>query len=199
MDLNEIANRPVRNDSSSSVPGGMGIRTENQTLETLGADAISTVQNDWRNKVRNMDLESHSVEDHLTINQMKQDQLVNIQNELLDYPEKDFASISARVNSLVDGAEFQGHKILSEFRIVDSTSIYDYMARIEVEKNSIGDEIKANTQDLKARMISKQNLVAGDALNGKLDPKVIDEVKEYISSLNKSITLDNSYIKKLLA
>jgi hypothetical protein len=198
MDISSISSRPVKQESSTLIQQENIKNISSLSTPTLvEKDAISLVHNDFRAKIRNMDLESHSLENLLTMKQLRQDGLVNIQNELLDYPEKDFNFISSRINSIVDSLEFLGEKILTDFRISENTSIYDYQAKIEVEKNAINDQIQAHAQELKARLISKQNLVAGTS-SSDLDMKTVNDVKDFLGALSQNMIVDNSYIKKLL-
>ncbi|GEM_PF-4900400 len=197
MDITSIVNRPVKQDTSALIQPET-VKNDMPLARVIETDTISTVQNDMRAKIHNLDLESHSVENLLTMKQLRQDGLVNIQNELLDYPEKNFTHISSRINTIVEESEFLGKKILTDFKIDENTSIYDYQARIEVEKNTMNDEISAHAQELKARMVSKQNLVAGDS-SLEMDVKLFDDVKEFLGSLSKTMTVDNSYIKELLS
>lgn len=198
MDISSIVSRPVKQDSSTLIQqDNIKNITPVSAQSLVEKDAISLVQNDMRAKVRNMDLESHSLENLLTMKQLRQDGLVNIQNELLDYPEKDFNLISSRINSIVDSSEFLGDKILTDFRISENTSIYEYQAKIEVEKSTMNEQIQAHAQELKARLVSKQNLVAGTSSSG-LDMKTVSDVKDFLGALSKNMVVDNTYIKDLL-
>ena len=201
MDIRNVSDQPVQNNGSRSVSGGKTADTRISPAAAGNDIDISLVKNDWRVKVRAFETEIRSLEEVISRNQVKQEGLVRIQNELLAVSEEELPEVRQKIDVVIKNHSFDGAALLEQFKLNEGRSPYEYSAAIEVEKNRLVEETKQFTSELKTKMISRENVIfASNALDpSTLGPEgLVNEIKDYIKSVNGASALDNTRIKDLL-
>lgn len=162
--------------------------------------AISNVKNDWKVQVRNLDIETRTLQGTISRHQMIQDTLISIQTELIGHDESTPEQTIRNVNRIIDNARFNEDPVLERFRLQDPSFIYEYTAIIEAEKNQVFEQITDLSSQIKTNLIAKENLVIAGGGMDRIDfsNEIFTEVKDYLNTLNNSSNLDNSRIKDLL-
>jgi hypothetical protein len=201
MDVKGVSGRAV------GLSGASDLRArEGEDAEKKDPSVLSTISNDWRMKIRAIDFDIKQLQENISLGQIQVETLSSLQTGLLDFPDADVHAGTASgkaveyVNAVIEKTEFNGKKILSDFRLEPGTPLYTYMAQIEVEKNRLQGEIKDSGQELKARLVSRENIFQnGSGVTAQeISDEVIRDIKKYLSNADGTSRIDNSHIKDLL-
>jgi hypothetical protein len=200
-----VSTMDIRNVSSPSVRDrevkGSGNGVSSQGIGIISADRteISALGSEWRGRVRVLDEEIRSLQDRLSRAHLRQDGLVDMQNELLEYTGDNFSDVRGRVQTLSRNIRYNGEPVLSEFELRHENEVYDLAARIEIEKNRLSDEKSGLTRELKSAAVARENVVLTGAGTSLGSPEAfLDELRSYARELNRASFLDQSRIRDLL-
>jgi hypothetical protein len=197
MDVKGVSNRPVE----MTPPTGERVsRVENREMDFPAMDTVSSLTENWKVRIKNIDSEIRDLQEKITIHQLKREGLASLQMELMDVQEADTETASKLVHKTINEITFNDTALLSDFEMKPGISYYDYLTGIETEKNRLLDDIHENSHDLKSKMIEKENILFA---SNNIDPEEMrsqrmTDIQDILSSLGKDMKSDNSYITKLL-
>lgn len=194
MDIAKVGATYIKDRDIPTSPPSTAAPTPNTDRADLSGPAA-----EWRGKVRLLDEEIRTLQDRLSRAHLRQDALVDLQNELLEYDGTNFPTVRQRVERLVQSVRYNGEPLLADITLLREEDLWSLSARLEVEKNRLAEEKSALSRDLKAASIARENLILSSSGTPATPPeKALAELRSDLAELSRASYLDHSRIRNLL-
>lgn len=173
------------------------LTTEETKHQTKNEDVISSLKNDWKTKIRNMDLDIKDLQNTLSKQQMKRDLFVELQTESLSFSGNNKNEVEEQLNRKIDQYSFNNSPLYNKIHFNKNTDVYNLTAQLEIDKNKNSEDITKTVHLIKEKSDAKENLFFASTHIEKINIKdSIDAQTKYIMTLTKEFKTDTDYLKK---
>jgi len=171
--------------------------TEEAKYQTKNEDVISSLKNDWKNKIRNMDLDIKELQNTLSKQQTKKELFIDLQTELLSFSGNNKEAIEKKLNHKIEQYSFNNLPLYKKFHFKKNSDVYNLTAQLEIDKNINTEDITKTVHLIKEKSVAKENLFFASTHIEKINLKdSIDAQTKYIMSLTNEFKVNTDYLKK---
>jgi len=195
MRIDNTISTQVQKTANSTIKNQLS--TEGTKYQTRNENVISSLKNDWKNKIRNIDLDIKELQNTLSKQQIKRELFIELQTELLSFSGDNKEAIEKKLNQKIDQYSFNNLPLYKKLHFEKNSDVYDLTAKLEIDKNKNSEDITKTVHLIKEKSIAKENLFFASTHIQKIDIKnSIDGQTKYIMSLAKDFKVNTDYLKK---